>query len=333
MKVLLLGGTLFLGKHIAEQALNKGLDITLFNRGKTNPEFLKEAEGVTHIVGDRSTADIEKLTDNWDVVIDVSGINPDDVQRSVDQLKNRCTSYVFISSISAYKNLDKGPVLETNALHELDKGDYGSNKATSEVIVNNGFYDNSLIIRPGLIVGPDDPTDRFTYWPWRMNQGGKVLVPNVSHNKNVQFIDVRDLASWIIEAIEQGLKGTFNATGPKETLGFRDFLLTCKKLVSPENTELCWADESVLQENLVQPWIELPFWLPDSLNMNGMMHVNNDKAIEAGLSFRPFRPMKDTIIDTLEWSLHERNGKWDAGLEREKEYRVLEVVESGNNAV
>lgn len=326
MKVLLLGGTLFLGKHIAEQALKKGMDITLFNRGKTNPEFLKEVKGITHIVGNRSTNDIEKLTDNWDVVIDLSGTDPNDVQRSVNQLKNRCNSYVFISSISAYKNLDKGPVLETNALHELYKGDYGSNKATCEVIVNNDFYDNSLIIRPGLIVGPDDPTDRFTYWPWRMNQGGRILVPNVSYSKKVQFIDVRDLASWIIEAIGQGLKGTFNAVGPKETLGFRDFILSCKKLVSPENTELYWVEESVLEENQVQPWGELPFWLPDTLNMNGLMCTNNDKAIKAGLSFRS---MKKTIMDTLEWSLHERNGKWEAGLGREKEFHLLEVVGNG----
>lgn len=323
MKVLLLGGTLFLGKHIAKQALNKGMDITLFNRGKTNPEFLKGVKGVTHIVGDRSTNDIEKLTDNWDVVIDVSGRNPDDVERSVQQLKDRCNSYVFISSISAYKNLDKGPVFESNVLHELYQGDYGSNKATCEVIINKDFYDKSLIIRPGLIVGPDDSTDRFTYWPWRMNQGGRILVPNVSDRKRVQFIDVRDLASWIIKAIQQGVKGTFNTVGPKETLGFRDFILTCKKLVSPEKTELCWVEESVLEENQIEPWIELPFWLPDSLNMNGMMCANSDKAIKAGLSFRP---MKETIMDTLEWSLHERHGEWQAGLEKEKEGRVLEIV-------
>ncbi|MFD1449303.1 MULTISPECIES: NAD-dependent epimerase/dehydratase family protein [Oceanobacillus] len=326
MRVLLLGGTLFLGKHIAEQALNKGMDITLFNRGKTNPEFLKDVPGVTHLAGDRSTDDIEKLTDHWDVVID-PGTDPNDVERSVNQLKDRCNTYIYISSINAYKHLNKGPVCETDALNELDKGDYGSNKVTCEVIVNREFYDNSLIVRPGLIVGPDDPTDRFTYWPWRINQGGRILVPNVSDNKKVQFIDVRDLASWIIKAIEQGVKGTFNATGPRENLGYKAFILTCKKLVSPANTELCWAEESVLQENQVQPWVELPFWLPDSLNMNGMMDVNNERAIEAGLSFRP---MQETILDTLEWSLHERNGNWKAGLESEKEKRVLEAA--GNNA-
>lgn len=324
MKVLLLGGTLFLGKHIAEQALNKGIDITLFNRGKTNPEFLKDVKGVTHIVGDRSTEDIEKLMGKWDAVIDLSGTDPNDVQRSVDQLKDRCHHYVFISSINAYKNLNKGPVLETNALQELYKGDYGSNKATCEVIVNNRFYDNSLIVRPGLIVGPSDPTDRFTYWPWRMNQGGKILIPNVDHSKKVQFIDVRDLASWIIAAIIKGLKGTFNAAGPADTLGFREFILTCKKLVSSEDTELCWVEESILQENQVQPWVELPFWLPNSLNMDGLMCLSNDKAIEAGLSFRPVR---ETIMDTLAWSLHERNGKWKAGLEREKELHVLKSSE------
>lgn len=327
MKVLLLGGTVFSGKHIAEQALNKRMAITLFNRGKTNPEYLKGVTGVTHIVGDRSTDAIEKLTDNWDVVIDLSGTDPNDVQGSVNQLKNRCNRYVFISSISVYKQLDKGPVLETNALYELGKGDYGSNKATCESIVNKAFHENALIIRPGLIVGPDDPTDRFTYWPWRMNQGGRILVPNVSDRKSIQFIDVRDLASWIIEAIGQGVKGSFNAVGPKEDLGFRDFILTCKKLVSPENTKLCWIEESVLQENHVQPWVELPFWLPDSLNMNGMMCANSDKAIEAGLSFRP---MTETIMDTLKWSLHERNGKWEAGLESEKEIRVLKVVGSSD---
>ncbi|GGP16085.1 NAD-dependent epimerase/dehydratase family protein [Oceanobacillus neutriphilus] len=284
MKVLLLGGTLFLGKHIAEQALNKGMEITLFNRGKTNPEFLKETAGVTHIVGNRSTDDIEKLTGYWDAVID-PGTNPNDVQRSINQLKNRCNTYIYISSISAYRHLNKGPVLESNTLHELDKDDYASNKATCEVIVNSDFYNNSLTIRPGLIVGPDDPTDRFTYWPWRMHQGGRILVPNVNDNKKIQFIDVRDLASWIVKAIEQGVKGTFNTAGPKEKLGFKDFMLTCQKLVSPENTELCWVEESILQENQIQPWIELPFWLPDSLNMNGVYVTGKDSG-KQGLKAR-----------------------------------------------
>lgn len=325
MKVLLLGGTLFLGKHLAEYALKKGFELTLFNRGKTNPTFLKEVAGVTHLVGDRTTNDVEQLTDDWDVVIDVSGREPAEVERSVNQLKDRCKTYVFISSISAYKALRTGPVFESDALHELDQGGYASNKATCEVIVNNDFHDRCLIIRPGLIVGPDDSTDRFTYWPWRMNQGGKVLVPNVSETTPIQFIDVRDLSSWIIDAIEQDLTGTFNATGPQETLRFRDFLHSCKELVSPKETELCWVDEPTLLDKEVQPWVELPFWLPDSLQMNGMLDVNSNKAIQAGLHYRP---IKETILDTLNWSLKERTGKWEAGMEKEKESRLLEMVGS-----
>lgn len=158
-----------------------------------------------------------------------------------------------------------------------------------------------------------------------MNQGGKVLVPNVSETTPIQFIDVRDLSSWIIDAVEHGVTGTFNATGPQEMLGFRDFLHSCKELVSPKETELCWINESTLQDKDVQPWIELPFWLPDSLQKNGMLDVNSNKAIQAGLRYRP---IQETIRDTLNWSLHERKGKWEAGMDLEKESRFLEVMGS-----
>lgn len=325
MKILLLGGTEFLGRHIAEQALNRGIEITLFNRGKTNPSFLKDVDGVTHIAGDRGTDDIKLLTNYWDVVIDTCGREPDDVKRSVEQLKDRCDKYVYISSVSAYKDLSKGPVFETDLLQEPNIGGYASNKATCELIVNKEIK-NNLIIRPGLIVGPNDPSDRFTYWPWRMNQGGNIVVPNVSQETNSPFIDVRDLALWIIKAVEQDLDGAYNAAGPKKPIRFRDFLTTCQKELSPKNTKLYWIDESVLLENQVEPWIQLPFWLPDSLNMNGMMQVNNDKAIKAGLWFRP---MEKTINDTLHWCLAERTGKWLAGLDEEKENRLIKKVIDG----
>ncbi|GAF13926.1 reductase [Bacillus sp. JCM 19045] len=256
-------------------------------------------------------------------MIDVAGRDPEDVRRSVDQLKDRCKMYVYISSVSAYKNLQSGPVLESDALHELDQDDYASNKATSEVIVNETFYDRSLIIRPGLIVGPDDSTDRFTYWPWRMKQGGNVLVPDVSENKDVQFIDVRDLSRWILQLIEQGQTGTFNATGPQAPLSFRSFLERCQELVAPQETKLCWVNEETLQENDVQPWIELPFWLPDSLRMNGLLQVNSNKAIAAGLTYRS---LDETIIDTLNWSLTKRTGPWQAGMSLEKESQLLTSV-------
>lgn len=321
MKILLLGGTAFLGRHIAELALNREIEITLFNRGKTNPNFLKEADGVTHIHGDRSTNDIKLLTNYWDAVIDTSGREPDDVKRSVEQLKDRCDKYVYISSVSAYSDLSKGPVLEADALHEPNKGGYASNKATCELIVNSEAK-NNLIIRPGLIVGPHDPSDRFTYWPWRMSQGGNVVVPNVGQDKNSPFVDVRDLALWILKAIDQDLEGAYNAAGPKKPIRYREFLTTCQKEVSPENTKLHWIDESVLLANEVEPWIGLPFWLPDSLNMGGMMCVNNDKAISAGLRFRP---MEETINDTLRWCLAEHTGKWLAGLDKKKEKMLIKT--------
>lgn len=328
MKVLLLGGTLFLGKHVAREALKQKMELTLFNRGKTNPTFLQGEEAVTHIVGDRSTDDIKKLTDQWDVVIDLAGKNPNDVQRSVDQLKNRCNHYVYISSISAYKDLSRGPVSETAALHELDHDSYGSQKATCEVIVTDHFFEESLIIRPGLIVGPDDPTDRFTYWPWRMDQGGPIVVPDVPPSKSVQFIDVRDLAEWIVQSISLRVKGTFNATGPLNTLGLREFLMTCSKLGSTKNTELYWVNESILEENQIGPWIELPLWLPDSINMNGMMKVDSTKAVNKGLCYRP---IEETILDTLEWRILNSKQKWVAGLDREREVCLLKIVKNNHS--
>ncbi|WP_430791088.1 NAD-dependent epimerase/dehydratase family protein [Virgibacillus flavescens] len=322
MKMLILGGTEFLGRHIAAEALKNGMEITLFNRGKTNPDFLKDTDGVTHIAGDRQTEDITLLSSFWDVVIDTSGREPEDVKRSVSQLKQKCSKYVFISSISAYKDLSKGPVYESDELHDLNQGGYASNKATAEQIVTNEFS-NNLIIRPGLIVGPNDPTDRFTYWPWRMHQGGDIVVPNISQETPIQFIDVRDLAMWVVNAVEQDLTGIYNATGPNERLSYRKFLNKCHRTLSPDNTKLHWIDEGVLLENEVEPWMDLPLWIPDSLNMNGMLEVNVDKAVKAGLHFRP---MDETIMDTLNWSLEEHTGSWSAGLNKEKERLVLKHV-------
>ncbi|MBP3038740.1 NAD-dependent epimerase/dehydratase family protein [Bacillaceae bacterium Marseille-Q3522] len=320
MKILLLGGTKFLGKHIAKIAFHRGHKLTLFHRGKTNPDFLQHE--VHHIIGDRTTDDIEKLTDNWDVVIDTSGQLPEDVKRSVKQLKNKCELYVYISSISAYKDLSKESVFEEDELADRNQGDYAGNKSACEQIVNQEV-DHYLIIRPGLIVGPDDPTDRFTYWPWRMSKGGNVLVPNVSRDTQVQFIDVRDLAAWIISAAEKKRTGSFNATGPKEPLGNTEFLEMCRQHCGAKQADLIWAEESFLEENDVKPWIELPLWLPESLNLKGMMTVNCDKAILAGLVFRS---VKETIADTLEWSLQKRKGEWLAGLDQEKEKQLLKKL-------
>ena len=295
MNVLVLGGTRFLGRALVDALLERGHSPTLFNRGQTGTELFPEVEKLR---GDRSS-DLSALDGrSWDVVLDVAAYLPAEVRLSTDALQGAAGRYVFVSSISVYADMSERPV-EGAAVAELEPGGdddtsdetYGARKAACERIVEEGFGGGALVVRPGLIVGPHDPTGRFTYWPHRVARGGEVLAPG-SPDDLVQFIDVRDLAGWIVEGAAAGLAGTFNATG--EPMRFGHLLDECAR-VSESDATFSWIDSDVLLAEEVGPWMELPLWLPLP-EYAGMQQASVERARAAGLVFRP---LADTIAATL----------------------------------
>lgn len=333
MKILILGGTLFLGKHIVESAMRNGHEVTLFNRGKRNPELFPEVEKLT---GDRDS-DIDALKGRkWDVVIDTCGYIPRIVEKSAEILKDNVGLYVFISTISVYKDFSKPGITEESPLATLeDQSDealtnetYGALKTHCEERVTKHFPDNNLIIRPGLIVGPDDYTDRFTYWPVRIQKGFSVLVPE-NTNYPVQFIDVRDLADFTVKMAENNTKGVFNATGPEMRLTFKRFIDQCATF-APVDLDLQFVKipDPFLEDSLNEHNAGLPM-LEAKGEWAGIEHVDCRKAIDAGLKFRP---LSTTILDTLIWYQGlpmEREMK--AGLTAEVEKRIIQKWEKSQS--
>jgi 2'-hydroxyisoflavone reductase len=279
LRILILGGTKFLGRAITEAALARGHELTLFNRGQTNAELFPEVE---KLHGDRKQ-DLSLLSgETWDAVIDPSGYIPADVRAAAEQLRD-AGHYVFISSVSVYADFSTGPTESSSTadlgdlpLDELtpDFSNYGPLKALSEAEVERVFGERALIVRPGLIVGPHDPTGRFTYWAHRLARGGEILAPGPPERR-AQFVDVRDLADWILDGVEQGLSGTFNATNEGVAWG---------KLLG--GAEVTWVSDEFLQQHEVGPWMELPLWLPDP-KWAGMHDADVGRALAAGLRFRP----------------------------------------------
>lgn len=326
MDILVLGGTKFLGKHLAEAALRSGHRVTLFHRGVTNPGLFPEAE---HVRGDRDGGLDALAGRQWDAVIDTSGYVPRVVRQSARMLAASADHYTFISSVSVYADFtvlgieEDAPVIPLADLAEENvAAHYGALKARCEEEVREAFGDRALIIRPGLIVGPDDPTDRFTYWPWRFAQGGDVIVPDVPE-RNIQFIDVRDLAEWTLRLAEAKVSGTFNAVRPAGEVTMGELVQACRNAAAAESNPI-WADEAFLQEQGVSEWTELPLWLSAKMNWSGFMAINADRAIGAGLTFRP---LAETIAATLDWCSHHRPvGKWKAGLNADKERELLHAL-------
>jgi 2'-hydroxyisoflavone reductase len=317
MRLLVLGGTRFLGRATVEAALAGGHDVTLFNRGVTNPELFPEAEKLR---GDR-TRDLGALAGReWDALLDMATFLPRVVRLSVEAFRDRVGRYVYVSSISAYADQSVPPV-EGAPVAELDDPDaedlehYGALKAACERIVDDAFGERALIVRPGLIVGPHDPTDRFTYWPRRIADGGRVLAP-APPDAPVQFVDVRDLGAWIVHATESGLSGVFNATG--ETLTFEGLLDECRR-VAGSGAEIVWVSRDHLLASGVGEWMELPLWIA-SPEFSGMSRADISKAVAAGLTFRP---LAETIRDTLEWDRSRGNYEPQAGLAPGREAELL----------
>ena len=333
MKLLVLGGTIFLGRHLVEAALARGHRVTLFNRGRHNPELFPTVEKLR---GERD-GDLHALRGRrWDGVIDTSGYLPRAVQASAQTLDGTIDHYTFISTISVYADLsrpgttEEAPLrtLPDDAPHVLTGETYGPLKAGCERVLAASLPGRALIIRPGLIVGPYDPTGRFTYSPRRIALGGEVLAPG-SPDRSIQFIDARDLADWIVRLVEARRTGVFNGTGPAVTLTMRQFLEECRR-VSGSDSRLAWVDDHFLLQAGVVPWSELPLWIPESpAEPNGFLRVSHDRAIAAGLTSRP---LAETIRDTLVWD-HSAGGATGAnvsssaagsvGLDLDRERRLL----------
>jgi 2'-hydroxyisoflavone reductase len=318
MRILVLGGTQFLGRHTVDAALARGHDVTMFNRGRTRPELFPDVE---RLHGDRD-GDLGALAGrSFDAVVDTSGYVPRVVRETIDAFGD-VGHYTFVSSISVYADLSTAPT-ESSAVHELEEPTedwreaYGELKADCEDVVRERFPD-AFLVRPGLIVGPWDPTGRFTYWPTRIAAGGRVLAP-APPDADAQVIDVRDLAGWIVRAAEYRLAGTYNAIGrplPRTTL-----LETCRRVAGSE-AELVWVDGDFLLAHDVGEWMELPLWLA-SPEYAGMLSVDPSPAFDAGLETRP---LEETVRDTLAWvERGEAPAETDAGLDRAKEQRVLDA--------
>jgi len=318
MKLLVLGGTKFLGRATVEAALARGHEVTLFNRGQTNADLFPEAEKLR---GDREQ-DLSALEGRtWDAVVDPSGYTPGAVRASAELLVDS-GFYLFVSSLSVYADRSK-TMVEGDAVEQIgdmpddrlleDYSNYGALKALSEQAVAETFPDAHANVRPGLIVGPHDPTGRFTYWPHRIARGGKVAAP-APPEERVQFIDVRDLAEWMVGLCERGDSGELNAVN--EGVSWLHLLETCRDIAGSD-ASLVWIDGAFLLEQDVGQWMELPLWIEDEAD-KGLHRADITRAAATGLTHRP---LADTVAATLE--LAETTEA--AGLTREREAALLEA--------
>ena len=326
LKVLILGGTGFLGPHLVAYATARGHTVTLFNRGKTHPELFADLEKLR---GDRD-GKLEALQGRaWDAVIDTSGYVPRIVKLSADLLAKQVKQYVFISSISVYPDDVKPGADEKTPVQPLTepgseevRKHYGALKALCEQAAETAMPGRSTTIRPGLIVGPGDTTDRYTYWPVRIDRGGEAIAPG-SGSDPVQYVDVRDLAAFTVHALEEGSFGIYNATGPEKLLSVKEMLETVSKACS-QPAKLVWLPKEFLAEQKVEEWSDMPVWAGD----NGISRIDARKAIGRGLRFRP---ALETARDTLAWwkTLPEaRRAKLRAGLAPDREQAVLTAWKS-----
>ena len=338
MRILILGGTLFLGRHLVEAALACGHTITLFNRGRTDPSGFP---GVERLRGDRAGGDLDALRHgSWDALVDTSGYVPRAVRQSAELLRDRVGTYAFISSISVYADFSRAGIDETSpvrlpedASSEDVPKEYGGLKTLCERAVAEVFPHRALVVRSGLLVGPHDPTERLTWWVRRIARGGDVLAPG-SPDRQIQLIHARDAADWIISMLERGRGGTYNVTGPAERLTMRELLDACRR-VSASDARFVWVEDAFLLEHEVRPFSEMPLWLPPG--WDGMLAVDIRRALQEGLTFRS---LEDTIGEILEWDAgrppEERRPREmvagfviESGVDPDREKRLLEAWRAG----
>ncbi len=326
MKLLILGGTGFLGPHTVQAALDRGHEMTLFNRGRTNTHLFPDLEKLR---GDRK-GDLAALEGReWDAVIDTSGYVPRLVTLSTELLAPNVGQYIFISTKSVYASFtevgmdESAPVglLDDPSVEQITGETYGPLKALCEQAAEAALPGRVTNIRPGLIVGPGDRTDRFTYWPWRVQRGGEILTPG-DGTDYTQFIDARDLGRWIITCIENETMGVFNAIRSGGSLTMGRLLEACRK-VSDSDASFTWADAEFLAQHEVAPYSDMPCWVPADEENAGFAQVSSAKAVSAGLTHRA---LETTIRDTLDWFAaqpEERRRKLRAGLGEDRERELL----------
>lgn len=338
MKILILGGTIFQGRHLVEAAISHGHEVTLFHRGLHGPDLYSQIE---HLRGDRRGG-LQALEGRvWDAVIDTNGYVPSVVQASASLLADVVQHYVFLSSISVYADvsavgLDEAAPTSQVTQEQVQEAErilppaqgtiavaygehYGALKRLCEQAVEEIMPGRTLCVRPGLLIGPYDYSDRFTYWPTRIAQGGEVLAPG-RKTRLVQLIDARDVAEWIIHMVEACQVGTFNVTGPAVPLTMHSILDTCKA-ISGSNATFTWVDDAFLLEEKIQPWRQMPLWLPEEPALAGFNAISIAKALDTGLTFRP---LAETVRDTLAWdSTRPGDGERQAGLTPAEEVRLI----------
>ena len=334
LSVLILGGTGFIGPHMVRYAIDRGHKVTIFTRGRRELDL---PESVERLVGDRNDDHAALEGRKWDVILDNNAQDYRWVQRSTELLADAARQYVLVSSISAYALQGFGwdraddvmlePIVDEDyprvqppeGWKDGDDASYGLMKTLSENTVHEAFPGRTTVVRPGLIVGPGDMTDRFTYWPVRLDDGGEVLAPGNPDHAN-QVIDQRDLTEWIVRLAENGTVGDFNATGPAERLSMGS-MLDQIGLATEKPYELTWVPESFLQAQGISPWQDLPAWIPG----DPLMFVDVRDAIDSGLTFRP---LVDTARDTLNWDKARPAGERANrrfGMSRERESEVLDA--------
>jgi 2'-hydroxyisoflavone reductase len=343
LRLLILGGTGFIGPHMVRYALARGHEVTIFTRGRRDPDDILGDE-VTALVGNRDANVDEGLSaleaGEWDAVIDNSGYVTRHVADSANLLKDRAGQYVFTSTLSVYASNDEVGADETKEVGTLTDEDgnvftfetvtvedvtgesYGPLKAYCEQAVQHAFGDRATIIRPGLIVGPGDGSDRWTYWPVRIDRGGEVMAPG-DPSQPVEFIDARDLAEWTVRVCEDRVFGVYNAVGPATTLTMAEMLAGCRAATGSA-VELTWVDWAFIQENEISPWGDMPAWIPKEMEgYAGFGTRSREKAISKGLTFRP---LAVTAMDTLAWWKtlpDERRANMRAGINADREVELL----------
>lgn len=327
-RILVLGGTGFIGPHIVRRALARSHDVTIFNRGRTNTDLFPNVE---KLVGDRN-GDLDSLRGRtWDIVIDNSASDPRWVRLTAQLLKDSVGRYFFTSTRSVTRRWPTvGITALTSELLEADPGaidrgeslGYGRNKVLCERETRLAFGDRALIVRPGLIVGPGDDTDRFTYWPVRIDRGGEVLAPG-DPDYPAMFIDVRDLADWYIHLVEQGTTGIYMALGPASRLSFAELLYGCRA-VTATPVSFTWVDTDFLLDRKMRPYADFPVWMPPRGDRVGFQQYDLTREWAAGLTYRP---LAVTAYDTLEFHKSrpaERQANLKSGLKAERERELLQ---------
>ncbi|MGM0557282.1 MAG: NAD-dependent epimerase/dehydratase family protein [Myxococcota bacterium] len=331
LNLLIMGGTRFIGPHIIREARDRGHSVTMFNRGKTNPELFPDVDRLT---GDRVAGELGALEGkSWDAVIDTSAYFPHVVRHALEVLGDHIDHYLLISTISVYDGWNWDGIDEDTPRHEplydkdadLTGETYGPLKVACEERANEAEPGALTILRPGIVAGPGDHTDRFTYWPARAARGGQMLAPGAPSDP-IQYIDVRDLAAWIVACVEDQITGTYNTVVPMGSVTMGDLIDASREAAGEDAAEPTWVDTDFLRQQDATD--KCPLWAPADGETRGLHRVDTTRAIEAGMETRP---VQQTATDTLDWLYEqpeERRSDLSAGLSAEREDELLSAWES-----